>query len=282
MRKRKLPRSRDTRQWIRATFACVVLSWGVVAGRHLVAQKVLSDFGEVKDPGQAYELLEGLAENAVSEDANLGRNRVSISDRVLTYDFRPASEDSLTSHPSRVTGSLELLIRVGALRRDFRQYLPTEGFWAPRLERVQNLSAEMLKSAYNTTSDGEWLAKLQDDEDQVAQEFAALDAGLVAYAQKSGLDVKSTKGIPQGYKVEIRIDPPKAHLKFMPLLDYRRCVAFKLDLKDYWVELNPGTHTLIGRYHYLAEWPLSLHGPDEDNFEITEEGMTLTFQPKGT
>lgn len=267
-------------QQIRSIFAFLVLSAQVAVGPG-VAQQALSEFGEVKDADQANKLLVALAKDAVSEDSNLGRNRVSILDRTLTYDFQPVREDVLTSHPGRMTGCLEILIRVDALRRDFRRYLPTERFWSPPLERIQNLAARMLEAAYKTSSDDEWRKSKQGYEDQVAGEFAALDSELFAYARMDGLDLKSTRGVQQGYKVEIRIEPAKARLKFMPFLDYRRCIAFKLNLIDYWVVLSPGMHTLIGKYRYLADWPASLSGPEEDNFEIGEEGMKLTFQPKG-
>ena len=267
-------------QQMRAIFAFLVFSAQVVAGPGF-AQQAHSEFGEVKGTDQAYKLLVALAKNAVSDDSNLGRNRVSISDRTLMYDFQPVGEDSLTAHPGRLTSCLEILIRVEALRRDFQRYLPNEQFWGPPLKRIQNLTSRMLQAAYNSTSEDEWRKSNQGYEDQVAGEFAALEGELVAYARTAGLDMKSTRGAQQGYKVEIRIEPAKARLKFMPFLDYRRCIAFKLNLKDYWVVLSPGTHTLIGKYRYLAEWPPSLSGPEEDNFEIAEEGMKLTFQPKG-
>jgi hypothetical protein len=244
-------------------------------------RRLPSEFGDAKDPKQAYTRIENLAKDAVSQDANIGRNRVSISNGILAYDFRPASQDILASRPDRLTSPLEILIRAEALERDFRLYTPSESFWVRPLDQLRKLAAEMVDAAYEVASEDEWRGRKQEYESEVGSEMAVLAKELLAYADNSGLDAKATKGSVQGYHVEIRIDPPRAHVKYMPFLNYKRCIAFKLDLKDYWLDLNAGKQTLIGKYHYLAEWPPSLNGPDDGNFEVTEEGMMLTFQPRG-
>lgn len=65
----------------------------------------------------------------------------------------------------------------------------------------------------------------------------------------------------------------------MPFLDYKRCLYFNLPLEEHWNDLSAGTQNLIGRYHYKAEWPPSLHGPEEGNFDVTAD-TKLTFNPK--
>jgi hypothetical protein len=246
----------------------------------IAPRELASGFGDVKDSKKAYILLDNLAKDAVSLDDNLGRNRVSISNGILVYDFRPALDATLTSRPDRLIGPLEILIRADALGRDFRSFTPTQLFWVRPLEQLKTLAAQMVNAAYKTSED-EWPSEKQRYEAQVEAEFTVIEKELLAYADKAGLDVRTNRGSVQGYRVDVRIDPPRARVKYMPFLNYKRCVAFALNLKDYWLDLNAGTQTLIGKYHYLAEWPLALNGPEEGNFDINGDGMTLTFQPKG-
>ena len=269
-----------TRKRVLGIAAVLVISVPVVAALQKAPPTLSSDFGQVKDARQAYALVVELAQDAVSTDPNLGRNRVSVSDGVLVYDFQPAPETSLTSRPSRLTTPLELLIRIDALSRDFHSAIPTQEFWGPPLERLRGLASHMVDAAFHSPSEDQWRLRKQKYEDQVGQEFAALAKEVRAFASKTKLDVKTARGSSNGYKVEIRIEPPKAHVKFMTYLDYRKCKAFKLNLEDYWVDLDPGIHALIGKYHYLAEWPASLNGPEEANFEVTDD-MPRTFVPKG-
>jgi hypothetical protein len=266
-------------QGILAIVAMIVTLVQLVFALPQVPQAPASDFGEIKDSKQAFALLNDLAKDAVSTDSNLGRTRVSISAGVLSYDFQPAPDSSI-SRPNRLTSPLELLIRIEALTRDFQRSVPTESFWAPPLDHLRSVAASMVEGAFSAPAEDQWLSRKQEFEDRVGQDFALLAQETLAFARKAGLDVVATRGSVGGYKVEVRIDPPKAHIKFMTFLDYRRCNAFKLDLKNYWVDLYAGQHMLIGKYRYLAEWPASLSEADEDNFDITEEGTTLTFRPK--
>jgi hypothetical protein len=268
-----------TRQLL-AIAAIVAFAAQLTLALQVLPQGLASEFGDIKEAKKAYALLENLAKDAVSLDDNLGRKRVSISNRIVAYDFRPASAATLTSRPDRLTGPLEVLIRAEALGRDFRVCASTQVFWVRPLEQVRSITAKVVDAAYKTGSEDEWNSEKQTYETQVGAEFTVLEKELLAYADKEGLGVRTSRGPVQGYQVEIRIDPPRAHVKFMPFLNYKRCVAFNLNLKDYWVDLNAGTQTLIGKYHYLAEWPPSLNGPDEGNFDIYGDGVTLTFQPK--
>jgi|HubBroStandDraft_6_1064221.scaffolds.fasta_scaffold49406_2 hypothetical protein len=270
-----------TEKAVRLT-ACILLltSLTLTLGQQIHAERPLSEFGDVKDPKKAFALLENLATESVSLDGNLGRNRVSIENGMIAYDFRPAANANLGSRPDRLTAPLEYLIRIEALNRDFRATLPTEKFWIGPLERIRGLAEAMVEAAYGSTSEDEWSSKKQAYEEEVGKEFAGLADELIAYGKKSRLDLTGTRGTVEGYRVEIHVDPPKARVRYMPFLSYKKCMLFKLNLNDYWLDLGAGTRSLIGRYHYIAEWPPSLNGPEEGNFEVNAEGMTLTFQPK--
>ena len=64
----------------------------------------------------------------------------------------------------------------------------------------------------------------------------------------------------------------------MTLLEYKKCINSHTALSDQWNDMVEGDVKLIGRYHYLAEWPQELNGPEEGNFEIREPGA-ITFRP---
>ena len=136
-----------------------------------------------------------------------------------------------------------------------------------------------MQAAYDTPSDQEWGLKLDAFQRETDADFKAVEAGLLDYADRSKLNVVNTRGASDGYPVEIRIEPPKARVRFVPFLDYLRSQYFHKSLDDEWNDLNPGTNILIGRYHYRAEWPKSLNGPEEGNFEVHGK-VTVTFRPK--
>jgi cytochrome c-type biogenesis protein CcmH/NrfG len=101
-------------------------------------QRLRLQFGNAKDPTQAYAMLETLAKAIIAEDENLGRKRISISNRVLAYDFTPASDATSASRPDRLTSPIEILIRTEVLERDFSACMPTEKFWVGPLDRVRS------------------------------------------------------------------------------------------------------------------------------------------------
>jgi len=258
----------------------IAISTQLTPATQVQPRRLPSEFGDAKDPKQAYMLIENLAKEAVALDRNLGRIRVSIANGVLLYDFAPAPDSSLASRPARLTRPLEILIRTEAVGRDLRLCMPSQQFWVSRLEQLRGLAAKMVEAAYDAASEDEWLSRKQVYEAEVETKFADLAKQLLAYADKSRLDARASRGSVQGYRVEIRVDPPKAHVKYMPFLNYKRCTAFNLSPNDYWLDLDVGTRTLIGKYHYIAEWPPSLNGPEEGNFEITGEVKILRFHPK--
>jgi hypothetical protein len=248
-------------------------------GLPMLSQGTPSGLGDVKNAPKAYALLKSLAKEAVAFDENLGRNRVSISNGIVVYDFRPARGATVVSRPDRITTALEILIRAAALDRDFRLCMPAQVFWVTALDHVQSLAQKMVNAAYTTASEEEWQPAEQAYEAQVQAEFAALEKALLAYADKAGLDARGSRGSVEGYKTTVRIDPPGARVRFMPFLTYRKCVVFSLNFNDYWLDLTAGSRPLIGKYHYLAEWPPSLSGPREGNFDVDGEGATVTISP---
>jgi len=243
-------------------------------------QTSLLGFGDVKDPGQAYTLLESLAKAALT-DENVGRIRVSLTNGILTYNFLPASEAAPASRPDRLAVPLEILIRVEVLRRDFQACASAQAFWVGSLQHVQSLVRDMVRTAYETSSEDEWKSKKKVYEDRVGAEFAVLKENLLAFAKTAGLNVAEARGPAPGFEATVVIGPPKARVRYMPWLTYQKCVAFHDDLDKWWNELSSGKQQLIGRYAFLAEWPPSLDGPVAGNFEVNNDGATVDLHPRG-
>ena len=66
----------------------------------------------------------------------------------------------------------------------------------------------------------------------------------------------------------------------MTLLEFKKCQYLKVPTEECrWNELLDTASEMIGWYHYRAEWPLELNGPEEGDFEIKKES-TITFKPK--
>jgi hypothetical protein len=216
----------------------------------------------------------------VKLDNNLGRNRLRISDKVVVYDFSPAADAMLTSRPDRLTSPLEILIRADVLDRDFHTYLPAQVFWVGPVAQLRTVAAKEVDEAFKAASDEQWNSEKQEYEAQTQAAVGVLEKGLLAYAAKAGLDVRSARGPVQGFLVQVRIEP-KGHVKYMRYLDYKKCMAHIADFEDYWVDLEAGTQQLIGKYHYLAEWPPSLSKPYEGDIDINADGIVLAFEPRG-
>jgi hypothetical protein len=239
----------------------------------------ISEQSKIEEAKQADQLLGKLVEQALTIQEGVGRKRVLIQNQVLTYDLRPEPYTALVSRPDRLTVPLEVSIRAAVLTRDFRAALPSEIFWVQPLEQVQALTSRIVQAAYDTASDDEWRLKLDAYQRETETDFKAVETGLLEYANRSKLNVVNTRGSSDGYPVEIRIEPPKARVRYVPFLDYLRSQYFHKSLDDEWNDLSAGTNILIGRYHYRAEWPKSLNGPEEGNFEVHGK-VTITFRPK--
>lgn len=235
--------------------------------------------GQIPDPEQAYTRMQMLAADALGVGDSTGRKRIWIDGAVLHYDLRAEALTLLAARPDCFTRPQEVLIRAAALRRDLTATIPNEKFWNPPLQRAETLAKNMVQVAYQTTGEEQCVMRQQPYEDQAQTEFQNLGKGLDSYARNAGMSTVGTRGVPNGFKTQIHIDPPRARVRFMPFLDYKRCEYFSLPLDDHWNDLQEGTQELIGRYHYRAEWPASLNGPEEGNFDIHENGA-ITFRPK--
>jgi len=65
----------------------------------------------------------------------------------------------------------------------------------------------------------------------------------------------------------------------MTLLQYKKYQYFQVPKEKYqWSDLLASDNDMIGWYHYRAEWPAELNGPDEGDFEVKGPG-TITFKP---
>jgi hypothetical protein len=223
--------------------------------------------------------MQTLVADALLLEDTAGRKRLSISNGILSYDFRPASLETLASQPDCVTSPLEILIRSAALRRDFSTSLPEQVFWIQPLKQADTLAATMVDVAYKVPDKAQCPVKQQQYKAEAEAGFRSLEERLIAYAGKAGLSTAGTRGFADAYRIEIRVDPPRARIRLMPFLDYKRCLYFGLPLEEHWNDLSEGTQELIGRYHYRAEWPPSLNGPEEGNLDIHESGR-ITFRPK--
>ncbi len=240
--------------------------------RTLIARR----FGDIRDPKTALPLLQRLAQEAIEGDDNLGRPRIYVVASTLHCDMRPVLSTSLALPENRLTLPLALLIQISTLRRDFAAVLPAVPAWRQPLNDIEKLLPAILTAAYSDSSADEWHKSVRIYESSVAASLDELNGSLLAYAAKHHLDLRRTREPATGYPVQIHIVPTATRIRFMPFLQYRLCVVFAMNLDDQWTDLNEGTHTLIGRYRYRAEWPT----PEEGTFEIRATS-TLNFRPKG-
>lgn len=234
----------------------------------------------------SFDLLTSLATSEVYSDSTfLGRNRFKVNEQHHTFrfDLSPMPRRAVLSETDPYAVVLEALIRVESLRRDFRMTVPRERFWVKPLDSVQavvrHCSENIDRASSNTDSE-----KIQKTcSSNIEEQFKNLDASVRIYAGAHKLTPKATsqeRDPAIGYRVQVKIDPPKARVRIMTALEYKKSLSFKTPLKDQWNDLLGGENEMIGRYHYLADWPAELNGPEEGNLEIREP-TTLTFRPKG-
>jgi hypothetical protein len=80
--------------------------------------------------------------------------------------------------------------------------------------------------------------------------------------------------------VIVKIEPPRARVDVMTLLEYKKCRYSQIpEDQCQWNEILDPEHLMIGWYHYRADWPQDLNGTEAGDFEITKPG-TITFRPK--
>jgi hypothetical protein len=224
--------------------------------------------------------LEDLAAEQIRfDDAFLGKQRFSVDQQnhTLSYDLRPMPLNFVLSETDPLAMQLEVLIRVEALRRDFAAAISDERFWPASLDGIQQIVERCVStSGFNAQSDQQRCI------DEIDEQFEALKQSMADYATAHGfhlIEPPQTRGPVAAYRVHITIDPPRARVRVMTLLEYKKYEHFKIPPDQYeWSDLLDSEADMIGWYHYRAEWPKELNGPEEGNIEIKKTG-TLTFRP---
>ena len=240
-------------------------------------------FGSITDSRHASELLREVAENYSSDDID-SEPRLSLAGNSLTYNLLldpslPAPDSSEVD--DRLTRPLQQILRLAEIRRDLlRTKMQTPAILGS-LKDAEESTAAMVDLAYHAAAVGDWVTRRQALESHIDRSLAHLETQLVDLAQKQHLTILKKREGPQGFKVNIAVDPPIARVRFMPLLKYRLATAFGEPLDNQWVILNPGPQQLLGRYFYRAEWPDDLNGTEEGIFDI-RSASSVTFKPKAT
>jgi hypothetical protein len=216
--------------------------------------------------------LKSLAAEQIHTDPRfLGKTRFRIDGEARTffYDVSPVRPDLVLSASDPYATPLEALIRVEALRRDFKTAIPGEPFWMPSLDSVEKAVSRCALG-------------IPDCSTGIESNFDVLRKQILDYARSRNLTLAQQDGTRDpvaGYRVQVKIDPPKARVRLMTLLQYRKYQHLQTPREQYqWNDLLDSEADLIGWYHYRAEWPSELNGPEEGDFEIKKPGK-LNFNP---
>lgn len=233
---------------------------------------------------QTMSLLRKLAGEEIASDGSfLGKTRFSIDSKASTvlYDMTPVPIGLILSDSDPLAIPMEAMIRTEALRRDLQKSAPAENFWIVPLANIQGKIKNCVDSLLHLKAKSALQEKEADCSAGIAEQTDYLDVSIHTFAKdrKLALTQRPVDRAPAvGYKVRVSIEPPKARVKVMTLLEYKKCMNSHVPLTDQWNDLVEGDVKLIGRYHYLADWPTELNGPEEGNFEIREPGA-ITFRP---
>jgi hypothetical protein len=229
-------------------------------------------------------LIRRLADEEIaSDDSFLGKTRFAIDSRTnaVLYDMTPVPSGLVLSDSDPLSVPMEAMIRTEALRRDLQKSVPSEKFWIVPLANVQVSIERCVDLLVHLKNNSE----LKEEEDNcsagIAEQISYLDQSIQTFAKdrKLTLTQRTVERTPAvGYKVRVSIEPATARVRFMTLLEYKKCINSHSPLTEQWNDMVEGEVKMIGRYHYLAEWPPELNGPEEGNFEIREPGA-ITFRP---
>ena len=239
------------------------------------------------NPGQrSMSLLIKLASEQIRLDTTfLGKRRFSLNQqsRVLSYDFNSVPSDLVLSGGDKYADALEALIRVESLRRDFRATVPNEKFWIAPLKSIQRAVEQCIQDLDTSTSNGNTASRKACSQN-IDEQFEKLRVLIATFAAAHHLKVAESPHMrgsaTPGYQVHLKVEPPSARLKVMTLLEFKKCQYLKVPTEECrWNELLDTSSEMIGWYHYRAEWPPELNGPEEGDFEIKKES-TITFKPK--
>lgn len=238
-------------------------------------------FAAADDISARFSILKSLADQAIGQDpAFLGRVRFSAdsSDRTFSIDMDAVPSTLVLSKSDADAPVLEALIRLAVLNRDLQSAFPGEGSWRAETDAVERAARQCLQTPGSAEFPGDDAAR--PCVGQIDDSFSSLRKSVASFANAKGLKERDsrTRGIP-GYPVHIAVVPPRAKLKVMTLLEYKKCQILQRPKDQYeWLDMVGSTFQMIGRYRYRVEWPADLNGPEEGDVEITGP-QTLTFTP---
>ena len=263
--------------------ACGVAELGASRYRPVYAaasKGLAARFAALDEYAVPFSLLKDLADQAIRQDpAFLGKVRFSAhpEDRTFSINLAAVPSDLLLSKSDTNAPVLDALIRVAALRRDLQAAFPGEDSWRAEADGVEQAAKRCMQASGSGGSAG---ADPETCLDQIDGSFSIFRKAVIAFATAKGLKERNedTRGIP-GYPVHVAIMPPRAKLKVMTLLEYKKCQYLQKPKEQYeWTDLVGSTFQMIGKYRYRVEWPADLNGPEEGDIEITGP-QTLTFTP---
>jgi hypothetical protein len=230
-------------------------------------------------------LLRRLASEQVKTDQRfLGETRFTIDqqNQTFSYDLRAVPLNVVLSDRDPYAKPLEALIRLETLRRDFGSTIPNETFWSKSLNSVELAVQRCVEVLENRQTAQDAVNDSQECSNGVDVRFAQLETAISLYADAHGLKFRPPSDKREavlGYRVHVLIDPPKARVRVMTLLAFKK-YQYSQTAKDkyQWSDLLASDVDMIGWYHFRAEWPAELNGPDEGDIEV-KGPETITFKP---
>jgi hypothetical protein len=276
-----------------ASILCCILLTPMIAHSAGLSSRIPKEGSEASNAQQESDsnqrksmaLLRRLASEQVNSDHRfLGKTRFTIDqqDHTFSYDLSAVPTNLVLSDRDPYAKPLEALIRVESLRRDLGSTIPNETFWSKSLDSVELAVQRCVQVLENTQPAEDAVNDPQACSNSVDVEFKQLETEISSYADAHGLKFTSPSGKRDpvlGYRVHILIDPPKARVRVMPLLAFKKYQYSQTPKDKYqWSDLLASDNDMIGWYHYRAEWPAELNGPDEGDIEV-KMPATITFTP---
>lgn len=241
--------------------------------------------GANSDEGNLMSLLTTLAKKqGLADDEFLAKTRFTINQqrRTFSYDLAAIPLNFILSETDPLARPLEVLVRIEVLRRDFYSAIPDERFWRVSLDSIEHIVSGCVQDAKRSEVNGAGSANHQDCYTNVDPAFEKLGTQILSYASIHGLEQVEPprpRDPVVGYRVYIKVEPPRARVRVMPLLEYKKYKFQQVPEEIYqWTDLLDPESRMIGWYHYRVEWPTELNGPEEGDFEIKKPG-TITFRP---
>jgi hypothetical protein len=231
-------------------------------------------------------LLKKLAVEQVLSDSDfLGKTRFSVDlqGRTFFYDLKPAPTTFMLAADDPYAVPLEALIRMEAVRRDFRASISDEDFFTAPLDSIESVVRRCVEDLGAPQSEPSTRPTGQTCTPRIQAQFDKLRDSILSFAaahKLTLLEPPQTRDPAPGYRIQVKIDPPRARVRVMPLLEYKKYQYFKVPLEQYrWNDLLDSENDMIGWYHYRAEWPAELNGTEEGDFCIKKPG-SITFKPR--